>query len=411
MKRIHSISCMVLLVSLWWTLPIQAAEPIKIGHINSMSGGTGQLCGIPDLTGVKMAVEEINQAGGILGRPLKVISRDDKLSPEVGVRQAKDLILNEKVHWIQGMVSSAVGLAVSAFGKENKVIVIVTNAASQSLTEEKGHRYIFHTNTNTVCYARVMANGVVKFWPGLKKVFTLCPDYEYGHQMQKQFMEAYTKLVPDARIVGELWPKLGTQDFTPYVAKIMGSGCDLLYTATWGGDMTSFTKTAWPFGLFKKIKVVGENWGLTDYLSPMFNMEENPEGGLGGSHYPFWLIDNPLSNAFWPKFKKVAGQNPGACAPMGYATVFYMKKAIEKAGSLETEKIIDAAEGLEFDSVFGRLKIRECDHQTTLPFWVGIITKDAKAPAPPLSIQDIILLNPEECTHTCSEAMAARQKQ
>ena len=108
------------------TLLVQAAEPIKFGFLHSLSGGVGQVYGVPDQAGVKIAVEEINKAGGILGRPLKVISRDDKLKAEVGVREAKDLILNQKVHWIQGIVSSGIALAVSAYCNSQKVIFIDT---------------------------------------------------------------------------------------------------------------------------------------------------------------------------------------------------------------------------------------------------------------------------------------------
>ena len=127
----------------------QAAEPIKFGFLHSLSGGTGQVYGIPDQEAAKMAVEEINKAGGVLGRPLEMIARDDKLNPENAVREAKDLILNQKVQWIQGTVSSAVALAVSAYCKEAKVPFIVTNAQSAAITDEKGHRYCFRISTNT----------------------------------------------------------------------------------------------------------------------------------------------------------------------------------------------------------------------------------------------------------------------
>jgi len=122
MKKISCIGFITFLSFLLLTLPAQAAEPIKFGFLHSLSGGVGQVYGVPDLAGVKIAIDEINKAGGILGRPLEVISRDDKLKAEVGVREAKDLILNQKVHWIQGTVSSAVALAVSAYCKGQKTI-------------------------------------------------------------------------------------------------------------------------------------------------------------------------------------------------------------------------------------------------------------------------------------------------
>lgn len=409
MKKIFSVCGMVILVLLVSPLSSIAAETIKVGLIQSLSGGVGQLCGSPDLIATKIAIEEINQTGGILGRRLEVIPRDDKLSAEAAVRQAKDLILNEKVHWIQGVTSGGVALAVSAYCREQKVLFFASAAATSTLTEEKGHRYLFHTNTTGTCYTRSVANGVFKFWPGLKKIFIMNPDYEFGHKAAKEFMEDYVKLVPEAKVIGELWPKLGTTDFTPYVAKIMQSGCDLLYSEVWGGDLVSFTRVAWGYGFFDKMKMAGAVTGALEYLKPMSTTEEYPKGALGVAFYPFWLIDNPLSNAFAPKFKKESGDEPGSCAAFAYSTVYAMKHGIEKAGSLETEKIIKALEGLEYDSVVGRLKIRPCDHQTAWPTWVGLIKRDSKHPWP--YVGDAFAMDPEKCIHTCAEVETIRKQQ
>jgi branched-chain amino acid transport system substrate-binding protein len=406
MKKMVSAGLGAILLSVLWILPIQGAEPIKVGFLHSLSGGVGEVYGVPDLEGVKIAVEEINKGGGILGRPLTLISRDDKASPETGLREAKDLVLNQKVDWIQGVVSSAVALAVSAYCKEQKVIFIDTVAQSAAATEEKGHRYIFRVTTNTTCYARSIAYGASKIWPGSKKVFIIGPDYEYGHRCKKDFMQAYTQLVPDAQVIGELWPKLGTKDYTPYISKIMGSGCDFVYCSLWGGDVLSFTKTAWPFGYFDKIKHAGQDWGNIEGLSKM-TREAYPKGAIGGSHYPWWVLDNPVSNAYWPKFKKLTGMDAGLAAASGYTTVYAMKKAIEKAGAIHTEKIIDALEGLEFDSPAGRLQIRACDHQTLWPFWVGPVAMTAEHPWP--HITNPVLIDPEKCYSSCSEVEAARK--
>jgi len=385
-----------------------AAEPIKFGFLHSLSGGVGQVYGIPDQAGAKIAVDEINKAGGILGRPLEMISRDDKLSPETGVREAKDLILNQKVHWIQGTVSSAVALAVSAYCKNQKTIFVDTVAQSAATTGEKGHRYVFRMTTNTTCYTRSIANGVAKFWGG-KKVFIIGPDYEYGHRCKKDFMEAYTKLVPDATVIGELWPKLGNQDWTPYISKIMGSGADFVYCSLWGGDVLSFTKAAWAFGYFDRVKHCGQDWGNMEAL---IKMQKGPydKGALGGCHYPWWIINNPISNAYWPKFKKVTGMDAGLGAASGYTTVYAIKKAAEKAGSLDTEKIIDALSGMTIDSVVGPLKIRACDHQAMWPFWVGKVVRDDKHPWPYIT-NPVALEPPEKGYRSCAAIEAARKGQ
>ncbi|MEJ2588873.1 MAG: ABC transporter substrate-binding protein [Deltaproteobacteria bacterium] len=383
-----------------------AAEPIKFGFLHSLSGGVGQVYGIPDLEGVKIAVDEINKAGGVLGRPLEVISRDDKLSPETGVREAKDLILNQKVHWIQGTVSSAVALAVSAYCKEQKTIFVDTVAQSAATTGEKGHRYVFRLSTNTTTYTRSVANAAAKYWGG-KKVFIIGPDYEYGHRCKSDFMKAYSKLVPGAKVVGELWPKLGNQDWTPYISKIMASDADFVYCSLWGGDVLSFTKAANAFGYFDRVKHCGQDWGSIEALGKM-SKQSYDKGALGGSHYPWWLINNPLSNAYYPKFKKITGMDAGLAAAAGYTTVYAMKAAIEKAGSLDTEKIVDALEGMVVNSVVGPLKIRACDHQAMWPFWVGKVVFNDKHPWPYIT-NAIALEPPSKGYRTCKEIEAARQ--
>ena len=408
MKKIAFKGLITFFLSILLILPAYGAQPIKIGFIHSLSGGVGQVYGVPDLAGVKIAVDEINAAGGILGRQLELISRDDKLKPEVGVREAKDLILNKKVDWIQGTVSSAVALAVSAYCKTQKVIFIDTVAQSAATTGEKGHRYVFRITTNTTNYARSIANAAAKFWGG-KKVFIIGPDYEYGHRSKKDFMEAYSKLVPGAEVAGELWPKLGTKDFTPYITKIMATDIDFVYYPLWGGDVLSFTKTAWPFGYFKKIKHAGQDWGNMEGLSKM-TKKAYPKGVLGGAHYPWWLLDNPINNVYYPKFKKVTGMDAGLGAASGYTTVYAMKKAIESAGGMDTEKVIDNLAGSVVDSPVGPLKIRACDHQAMWPFWVGPVafTSDFTWP----HVTDAVAMDPAENGYrSCSEIETARKAQ
>jgi branched-chain amino acid transport system substrate-binding protein len=405
MKKIFSFVFVALLLSFLFGFA-QAAEPIKFGFIHSLSGGIGQVYGIPDFAGVKMAVDEINRAGGVLGRPLEVIEKDDKLSPETGSRAARDLVLSQNVSWIQGTVSSGVALAISAYAEEAKVPFIITTAQSAAITGEKGHRYVFRISTNTTNYCRSVAYAAAKQWGG-KKVFIIGPDYEYGHRSMKDFMDAYTQHVPDAKVVGELWPKLGNQDWTPFISRIMASDADFVYCSLWGGDVISFTKAAIGFGYFDRVKHCGQDWGNMEALSKM-DKQTYPKGVLGGSHYPYWLIDNPVSNQLAPKFIKETGMYPGLSIS-GYTTVYAMKQAMEKAGTTDIEKVIDALENLEIDTAVGKLLIRECDHQALWPFWVGKVAVSEEHPWP--HITDAILLDPSEGYLSCEEVAEARAKQ
>ena len=148
---------------LGWSVFSHAAEnkAIVIGYIHSMSGAMS-MYGISSEAGGRIAIEEINAAGGILGRPLKMITRDDKLNPEVGLREAKDLILSEKADFLTGTISSAVALAISNYVKREKKLFLVTIAQSSSITEENWHPYIFRIDTNA---SHTGATRPPSLWP------------------------------------------------------------------------------------------------------------------------------------------------------------------------------------------------------------------------------------------------------
>jgi branched-chain amino acid transport system substrate-binding protein len=405
MRKIVMSTVLLAVLGLFVSTQTYAAEPIKFGLIHSLSGGIGQVFGVPDLKAAQMAVDEINKAGGILGHPLEMIVRDDKLNPENGVREAKDLILNHKVKWIQGTVSSAVALAISAYCKEAKVPFVITTAQSADLTNLHSHRYLFRTTAQTNVTSRGAAYAAAKKWGG-KKIFFIGPDYEFGHRCKSDFMKAYTKLVPDAQIVGELWPKLGNQDWTPYITKIMAADADFVYSALWGGDVIAFTKAAAPFGYFDRIKQCGQEWGLVEVLSRM-DKKTYPKGVLGGGYYPFWLLDNPMSNKYWRKFNETSGGLNAGISVSAYITLYAMKQAIERVKAVDMEKAIDVLEGIELDAVVGKVKIRACDHQIMWPFWMGSIAVSSDLPWP--HIVDTVKLDPADGYMSCSEIAQARK--
>src|SRR5438128_10218403 len=126
----------------------QSKAPIRIGEINSYSG-LATVYTFPYKEGLLMATKEINDAGGVLGRPLEFIFRDDKLRPDEAVKAARELVLQEQVDFLAGCITSAVGLAVSAYGKEAKTLYFATHCQTSRLSWEDGHRYVAH-NTNKV---------------------------------------------------------------------------------------------------------------------------------------------------------------------------------------------------------------------------------------------------------------------
>ena len=410
MKRVFIVFVLVISVVLTLGLAIslqtQEKKPIVIGFIHSMSGAMS-MYGISSQAGGNIAIDEINAAGGVLGRPLKMITRDDKLNPEAGLREAKDLLLSEKADFLTGTISSAVALAISDYVKREKKIFIVTISQSSSITEENFHRYIFRIDTNAVPYWGYAPAIALAKTKKAKKIISLGFDYETGKNSLKAFKEKYLQLVPDAKIIDELWAPLGTTDFTAYITKIANSGADAFFLACiYGGGELAFTKQAYAFGLYDKMFAVQPCAGDVETWSQVKKGEPYPKGTLATTRYPFWAIKNPKSKAFVETHKKMTGFWPSYGAMNQYVIMYALKSAIEKAGAVDTEKIITALEGMTLNTFVGKIPIRAYDHQAMMPNWYGIIGFSTDLPFPYITKVNII---GEEGYHTINQIKKLRE--
>ncbi|HZW37344.1 MAG TPA: ABC transporter substrate-binding protein, partial [Candidatus Deferrimicrobiaceae bacterium] len=224
-----------------------AAEKIVIGAMYPMTGRAGRY-GIDSVSGAEIAMEEINAKGGVNGRMIDIIFNDSKANPAYSVKVAKRYISEDKVNFLMGVVSSAVGLAVTEVSKENKVIFVGTDHASTALTTEKFQPYYFRVSNNTyqsAAAAAFYANDK-KEW---KKYYVIGPDYEYGHRTWEDFWMLLQKKRKDVQLLGQAWPKLFEPDYTPYITAILRAKPDVLVTTFWGGDTVAFIKQALPYKL------------------------------------------------------------------------------------------------------------------------------------------------------------------
>jgi len=384
----------------------KADNPIKIGHIHSMSGAMS-MYGKSAAMGGEIAVEEINAAGGVLGRPLMQITRDDSLKPDVGLREAKNLIIDEKVEFLTGTISSAVALAISNYAKEVKKIFIVNIAQASSITEENFHRYIFRIDTNSIPYwGYAPALALAKSWKN-KKIISLGFDYVTGKDTLKAFKEKYLPLVPNAKIIDELWAPLNTTDFTAYITKMKNSGADAFFLACiYGGGELAFTKQAWAHGLYDKMKAIQSCAGDVETWSGVKKGEPYPKGAMATSRYPFWAINDQKSKDFVKKHYDRLGYWPSYGAMNQYFIVYALKDAIEKVGSVDTEKIIDTLEGMELKTFVGKVKIRKCDHQAMMPTWYGYVDFVPNLPFPIITKVKVL---GEESYHSCDQIEKIRK--
>ena len=377
MKRncVFVLSVLILILSITTICAAQdnkfkSKEPIKIGYLNPFTGPS-TFDTETDVPGIKLAIDEINESGGVLGRPLRLVTRDDKCNPEAAVREARDLLFNEDVFYIAGCTCSGAARAVSAFMKAEKRIFVVDIAKSEKLTADWGHRYIFRATNNAEMEAIAIAKASIEIFGPLKKIYNLSPDYEGGRAAWRSFLNSYKKEVPDVEVVGNIWAKLGTQDFTSYLTAIMNSDAELFFTSFFQSDALSMLKQSIAIGLNGKIPTIGF-WHGQPGVTQKFNSEFYPKNTIGGGVFPFWSIENKGALQFKNTVKDKYGVYPGYGAS-SYAFTKAMANAINKVGSLDTEKIIDVLEDSIIPTPIGELKLRGCDHQLMWPTYVGMI--------------------------------------
>ena len=357
------------------SLMAQSKEPIKIGAIYDFAGGC-HMYSEAGIKGIKIALEEINAKGGVLGRKLEYIIRDTEGKVDVAVREVKDLILREKVNFLIGPCSSGTALAMQVVHSEYKVLRISPIANTEGQTVDKFSPYFVQVVPNTYMEAVAATRYLQKKAPKAKKFCTIGPDYEFGRREETAFAEEIKKLVPDAEIVYEAWPKLGEKDFTAFITAIMAKKPDAVHGSLFGGDLVSFTKQAAPYGFFEKTPFIA----LYDFPVLLALGPDAPEGTFGFGRGCFFMDPNPTMMAFAEKFKAAAGTYPDAWAVQNYDAVYLLKAAIDKAKTIETEAVIKAMEGISFDGLRQKFSVRALDHMGTVPCYQGTIAKDPKYP-------------------------------
>jgi branched-chain amino acid transport system substrate-binding protein len=346
-----------------------AAKPIKIGIVDTYSGPPSLYTNdVRDA--FSMIVDKINAAGGIFGNQVEVVTRDDNNKVDVGLSQAKELIMKEQVDILVGTINSALSLAVSDLCRKEKVPFLVTLGKSDHITGANGHRYVFSVTENTAMIGRAAAVALagrpyVKYW-------IAGSDYEYGHALANELWKSLQRLRPDAVLLGDSWWKLGEPDFAPYITAILPNQPDCLIVATGGRDSVPFLKAAKANGLNQKLPLFMH--AASDLVKVLG--ADGPEGVLATDTYHSYYPDTPANREFVKEFGDRYKREPNLGGLSGYLAARFIQKAFEKAGKVDTEKLIDAMEGLTVPSPVGDVTMRAYDHQVILPMFIGVTTKE-----------------------------------
>jgi len=372
MNRLARLACLVVaVVAMAGTVPV-AAQSIRIGELNSYKTFPAFL--EPYKKGMDLAVAEINAAGGVLGRPLEIVVRDDNGNPGDAVRVAEELLSREKVALLMGTFASNVGLAVADLAKQRKVLFLAAEPLTDKIVWESGNRYTFRLRASTYMQTAMLVPEAAKL--GKKRWAIVYPNYEYGQAATAAFKELLTGLQGGSIEFVEYAVPLGKIDAGPVVQALQDAKPDAIFSSLFATDLARFVREGELRGLFKDRPVFNLLGGEPEYLDPL--KEEAPVGWWV-TGYPWYGIDTAAHKRFRDAYQAKFNDYPRLGSVVGYSAVKAAAAAITKAGSTDTEKLVVALNGLTFESPFGPVTFRPLDHQSTMGAYVGrTAVKDGK---------------------------------
>ena len=333
----------------------RSERPVRVGAMYLLTGGFATY-GEFARDGINLALGEINQAGGINGKPLEVIFEDEK-DP---VQKARRLVLQEKVDFLLGIDSSGNGEALVSAIPELERILMVTHAASPKLTGELCNPFVFRCSINSP--QNSTAGAEIAATEGHQKWTTIGPDYAFGRQSWEFFQKALQERKEGVKFPPKTaFPKLGAQDYNSFITTLQNSGAEAIWCSLWGNDLINFVRQANSFGLFKQFSVYMELGAAMEVLTALG--EQMPVGQWVGTRYWWQTPDTEVNRNFVAKFHQKYQTYPSYNSQNAYVGLKLLAMAANLAGTTETQAVIQALEDLEYEAPMGKLVLRQSDHQ------------------------------------------------
>ncbi|MEW5912253.1 MAG: ABC transporter substrate-binding protein [Thermodesulfobacteriota bacterium] len=384
----------------------RAAEPYNLGVALAITG-TGALYCKDGVDAIKLAVDEINAKGGFLGKhPIKLFIRDTHTKPDAAVRATRDLITRDKVRTVLGTYSSATAVAIKPVCQEYKVLHIPAISNSEGITLTNFSPYTYQVVPNSYMQAKAVVLGVAALAKkkGWKKFVTIASDYEWGRSTQQNTVALLKQQAPEIKLVKEFWPPLGETQFTSYITAIMAQKPDFVIGSIASKDNVAWMKQAKAYGFFKKVPYPGS---LISVIELILQAKTLDRGLVGLCRAPFFAhLDIPMMANFVTAFKKKYNRYPSDWAVMEYDAVYVLKQGIEKAKSIDTEKVKAALKGATVATTRGQLYFRKIDNQLSCSSYLGVVADDPKYPFP--IYHDVVEVKGPDSWRPEKEIIAAR---
>jgi branched-chain amino acid transport system substrate-binding protein len=342
---------------------------IKIGEINSYKAQPAFL--EPYKKGMELAVEQINAAGGVNGKKIELIVRDDNANPGDAVRAAEELVSREKVDVLTGSFLSHIGLALTDFAKQKKFFFLAAEPLTDKIVWQNGNRYTFRLRASTYMQVAMLVPDAAAMKK--KRWAVVYPNYEYGQSAAASFKKLLKEAQPDVEFVAEQAPPLGKVDSGSVVQALADAKPDAIFNVLFGADLSKFVREGNTRGLFQGREVVSLLTGEPEYLDPL--KDETPNGWVV-TGYPWYGVQTPEHKAFFLAYHGKYKDYPRLGSVVGYSAIISLAEGMKKAKSTDTEKMITAFRGLKVTTPFGPVVYRTEDHQSTMGAYVGRTKND-----------------------------------
>ncbi len=353
--------------------PTLAADPLKIGVLMETSGVFAVL-GQRQLQGMQFAVEE---AGGeVAGRKIELVHEDSEGKPDVGLSKTRKLVLSDRVDVMTGIISSAVALAVTPYLSTQRMPLVISNAAADTLTGAKCDRYVFRVSYSSSQISEPIGRWMAKNAP--KNLYIFGSDFVAGHEFVAAAKQAY--LAGGGSIVGEIFTPFGrTQDYGPYISQARAANPGAVFAVYFGAEALLFVKQYESFGMKAAMPLFGPIG-----LVPVVLRQAQGDAALGIISPQNYVkeLDTPENRTFREAFKKKFGDDPEEFAVMGYDAIRFIIEAV-KARSGDTKDrpaLVSAIEKVAYTGPRGPMKMAK-NHQATQNVYIAKTVKKDNAVA------------------------------
>jgi branched-chain amino acid transport system substrate-binding protein len=379
-------------------LRAQTGEALKIGFPLPLTGTFAAIAA--DMQrGAQLATEEINAKGGVIGRKVEVLFRDDQLKPAVGAQRTKELIENDRVDFVVGGLAAHVQMAINEQSKAAKKLYISVSQSDEISAKPDTSPLTFHEALNPTITSRAVATFGVKELG--KKWWIVYADYAFGKQNNAVFTAAVTKL--GGNILGSTPYPLGKPEFSAHLPKIQAAKPDAIYAVTPGADSVPFLKQAISFGLKKDAKIA----------QPLHFLDYAKEGGAetfqdvyGATHFCHELAETlPQAKRYVDAYTKRFNRPPDSYSGYGYNGIKEVARGVELAKSTDSEKVADALrKNREYDHYKGKQYWRACDNKSFQDLWIVKVRAPQQVKGE-WGFFDVVARIPanEELDRTCAE--------